>query len=78
MSTIYLEASSQSTMGAADTEATDELLALHGITDPAAADFTITTQTPIENTVTSVDKTLTDPAGRHRGDLAPGGRASGS
>ena len=59
MSTIYLEASSQSTMGAADTEATDELLALHGITDPADADFTITTQTQIENTASSVDKTLT-------------------
>ena len=59
VSTIYLEASSQSTMGAADTEATDELLALHGITDPAEADFTITTQTQIENTASSVDKTLT-------------------
>jgi len=59
VSTIYLEAGSQSTMGAADDEATDELLALHGITDPAAADFTITSQTTIENTFTSVDKTLT-------------------
>ena len=59
VSTIYLEASSQSTMGAADTEATDELLALHSITDPAAADFTITSQTQIENTASSVDKTLT-------------------
>ena len=59
VSTIYLEAASQSTMGAADNEATDELLALHGITDPAAADFTITSQTTIEATFTSVDKTLT-------------------
>ena len=59
VSTIYLEASSQSTMGAADSEATDELLALHGITDTADADFTITSQTTIENTFTSVDKTLT-------------------
>jgi putative ABC transport system permease protein len=59
VSTIYLEASSQSTMGAADTEATDELLALHGITNPADADFTITSQTQIENTASSVDKTLT-------------------
>ncbi len=59
VSTIYLEASSQSTMGAADSEATNELLALHGITDPANADFTITSQTTIEATFTSVDKTLT-------------------
>jgi putative ABC transport system permease protein len=59
VSTIYLEASSQSTMGAADTEATDELLALHGITNPADADFTITSQTQIEDTASSVDKTLT-------------------
>jgi putative ABC transport system permease protein len=59
VSTIYLEASSQSTMGAADTEATDELLALHGISNPADADFTITSQTQIENTASSVDKTLT-------------------
>jgi len=59
VSTIYLEAASQSTMGAADAEATDELLALHGITDPANADFTITSQTTIEATFTSVDKTLT-------------------
>jgi putative ABC transport system permease protein len=59
VSTIYLEAASQSTMGAADAEATDELLALHGITDPTNADFTITSQTTIEATFTSVDKTLT-------------------
>jgi putative ABC transport system permease protein len=59
VSTIYLEASSQSTMNAADTEATDELLALHGITNPADADFTITSQTQIEQTASSVDKTLT-------------------
>jgi putative ABC transport system permease protein len=59
VSTIYLEAASQSTMGAADSEATDELLALHGITDAADADFTITSQTTIDNTLTSADKTLT-------------------
>jgi putative ABC transport system permease protein len=59
VSTIYLEAASQSTMGAADTEATDELLALHGITEAADADFTITSQTTIDNTLTSADKTLT-------------------
>jgi putative ABC transport system permease protein len=59
VSTIYLEAASQSTMGAAYDEATDELLALHGITDPTEADFTITTQNQIEQTASSVDKTLT-------------------
>jgi putative ABC transport system permease protein len=59
VSTIYLEAGSQGTMGAAYDEASDELLALHGITDPANADFTITTQNQIEATASSVDKTLT-------------------
>jgi putative ABC transport system permease protein len=59
VSTIYLEGRSQSTLGAADQEATDELLALHGISSPASADFTITTQNQIEQTATSVDQTLT-------------------
>lgn len=59
VSTIYLEAASSSTMGAAYDEATDELLALHGITNPANADFTITTQDQIEQTASSVDNTLT-------------------
>lgn len=57
--TIYLEASSSSVMGAAYNEATDELLALHGMKDPAAADFNITSQSSILSTATSVDKTLT-------------------
>ena len=74
VSTIYLEAASQSTMGAADAEATDELLALHGITDPAAADFTITSQTTIENTLHLCRQDPYDPARWDRGDLAPGGR----
>jgi putative ABC transport system permease protein len=59
VSTIYLEAESSSVMGAAYNEATDELLALHGISDPAAADFNITSQGSILSTATSVDKTLT-------------------
>ena len=59
VSTIYLEAASSSAMGAAYTEADDELLSLHGITDPAAADFTITSQGSILQTATSVDNTLT-------------------
>ena len=59
VSTIYLEAASSSTMGAAYNEADDELLSLHGITDPADADFTITSQGSILQTATSVDNTLT-------------------
>jgi putative ABC transport system permease protein len=59
VSTIYLEAGSQSTLGAAYDEATDELLAVHGISDPADADFSITTQSSLDSTFTSVDKTLT-------------------
>jgi len=59
VSTIYLEAGSSSTMGAAYDEADDELLSLHGITDPADADFTITSETSLVSTATSVDKTLT-------------------
>jgi putative ABC transport system permease protein len=59
VSTIYLEAGSSSAMGAAYNEATDELLALHGITDPVSADFTITSQGSILQTATSVDNTLT-------------------
>ena len=59
VSTIYLEAASSSAMGAAYNEADDELLSLHGITDPADADFTITSQGSILQTATSVDNTLT-------------------
>ncbi|MGC8626648.1 MAG: ABC transporter permease, partial [Acidimicrobiales bacterium] len=59
VSAIYLEAASRSTMGAAYEEATDELLALHGITNPSEADFTITTQSSLLATATSVDNTLT-------------------
>ncbi len=57
--TIYLEARSQGVIGAAYTEADDELLALHQITNPAKADFSITTQSTLESTASSVDKTLT-------------------
>jgi putative ABC transport system permease protein len=59
VSTIYLSAASSSTMGAAYNEATDELLSLHGISDPADADFSITSQGSILQTATSVDNTLT-------------------
>ncbi len=57
--TIYLEAASSSVMGAAYNEATTELLARHGISEPASADFNITSQSSILSTATSVDKTLT-------------------
>ena len=59
VSTIYLEAGSQATMGAAYDEATTELLALHGITNVADEDFTITAQTSLEQTASSVHQTLT-------------------
>ena len=59
VSTIYLEAASSSSLGAADEEATDLLLQVQGTTDPADAEFTITTQSSLVSTATSVDKTLT-------------------
>ena len=54
---IYLEATSQVTLGTAYTEAYDELLSLHQIKTPTGADFTITSQSTIEATARSVDKT---------------------
>lgn len=59
VSSIYLEAASSGRMGAAYDEADDELLGLHGITTPDDADFTITSQTSLVSTQTSVDHTLT-------------------
>ncbi len=56
---ILLEATSPATLSAAYQEADAELLALHGITTPASADFTITSQQSILSTATSVDRTLT-------------------
>ena len=56
---IFLKADSQGTLGAAYTEATDELLSLHQISTPSKADFTITSQSSIEATATSVDSALT-------------------
>ncbi len=74
---ILLEATGGSTLSAAYQEADAELLSLHGITTPADADFTITTEQQIVSTATSVDKTLTVllggiagislARGRHRG-----------
>ncbi|MHB1498456.1 MAG: ABC transporter permease [Acidimicrobiales bacterium] len=59
VSTIYLQAKSQSTLDAADQEATNLLLQLHGITNPTEADFTITSESSLVSTATSVDRTLT-------------------
>ncbi len=56
---ILLEATSSSTLSAAYQEANNELLALHHITNPTQADFTITSQQSLLSTATSVDKTLT-------------------
>jgi putative ABC transport system permease protein len=59
VSQILIQATSASTLSAAYQEADGELLNLHGITDSADADFTITSETTILATATSVDKTLT-------------------
>ena len=42
--TIYVQATSQDVLSAAYQEAESLLLALHGITTPPSADFTITSQ----------------------------------
>ena len=59
VSTIYLQARSQASLSAAYQEAQTELLSLHQITNPASADFTITTQDSLVTTAASVSKTLT-------------------
>jgi len=57
--TIYVQATSQTALPAAYQEANSELLALHGITNATAADFTITNQASLVTTAASVSKTLT-------------------
>jgi putative ABC transport system permease protein len=59
VATIYVEASSSSTLSAAYQEAQAELLALHNVSVSTSADFTITTQQSLLTAATSVDKTLT-------------------
>ena len=59
VSDILVQATSSSTLSAAYQEANAELLSLHGITTPADADYTITPETSLVSTATSVDKTLT-------------------
>ena len=57
--TIYVQATSQAALPSAYQEANSELLALHGITNATAADFTITNQASLVTTAASVSKTLT-------------------
>jgi putative ABC transport system permease protein len=59
VSSIYIEASSSSTLSAAYQEADTELLAMHSISTTSSADFTITTQQSLLSAATSVDRTLT-------------------
>jgi putative ABC transport system permease protein len=59
VSQILIQATSAGTLSAAYQEADAELLSLHGITNSAAADFTITSEAQVLSTATSVDKTLT-------------------
>jgi putative ABC transport system permease protein len=56
---IYVEATSADTLSAAYQEATQELLTLHHVAEPTAADFTIASQESLLSTATSVSKTLT-------------------
>jgi putative ABC transport system permease protein len=56
---IYLQASTSDSLSAAYQEANQELLALHHITTPVAADFTIASQESLLSTASSVTQTLT-------------------
>ena len=59
LSSILVEATSGGTLSSAYQEADAELLALHNITTPSGADFTITSEASLVSTSTSVDRTLT-------------------
>ncbi len=59
LSSILVQATSGATLSAAYQEADAELLALHGISTSADADFTITSESSLVSTSTSVDRTLT-------------------
>jgi putative ABC transport system permease protein len=58
LSSIYIEATSPSTISAAYQETNAELLALHRITTASSADFTISNQQSLLTTASSVDSTL--------------------
>jgi putative ABC transport system permease protein len=59
LSSILIKSDSAGTLSAAYQEANAELLALHAITTPAGADFTIASEASLVSTATSVDRTLT-------------------
>jgi putative ABC transport system permease protein len=59
VASIVIEATNKNTLSAAYQEVNDELLNVMGVTDPLLAPFTITTQTQVLSTATSVDHTLT-------------------
>lgn len=59
VSTIYIEAKSSAQLSAAYQESKTLLLNLHGITTAASADFTISSQSALVSTATSVYQTLT-------------------
>ena len=59
LSSILVQATSGATLSAAYQETDTELLALHGITTAANADFTVTSEQSLVSTSTSVDRTLT-------------------
>ncbi len=56
---ILVQADSSAHLSAAYQESDAELLSLHGITTASDADFTITPETSLVSTATSVDRTLT-------------------
>ncbi len=58
VSTLYIEAASTDSLSAAYQEATNALLATHGVT-AATPDFTISSQQSLLTTATSTDRTLT-------------------
>ena len=59
LSSIQFQSTASKTLSAAYQEADTELLALHGITTPTSADFSITSQSSLVSTAQSVDHTLT-------------------
>jgi putative ABC transport system permease protein len=60
LSDVYATAVNSAALSGAYQEVNDELLSLHHITNPSAADFTITTQNQLQTTANSVNRTLTD------------------
>jgi putative ABC transport system permease protein len=60
LSDVYATAINSAALSGAYQEIDDELLALHHISEPSAADFTITTQDQLQTTANSVNRTLTD------------------